>query len=78
MTIRDTASMCHNDCAVHCGQECSCQSWPPEGPAADCVVHGAVRALNEATVEIDRLRAKIAELTEERDDLQHRAFLRRT
>lgn len=32
-----------------------------EGPEPDCPVHGAIRALDEATAEISRLRADLAE-----------------
>lgn len=39
---------------------CTCQAWPPEGPAPDCPVHGAIRALNEA-------QAALAEAQRERD-----------
>lgn len=70
----DPGLMCRDNCPVHCSEACSCQSWPPEGPAADCAVHGAVRAFNEATVEIGRLRAEIVELTDERDHWQGRFF----
>jgi hypothetical protein len=40
---------------------CSCGSTYEtyEGPEPDCPVHGAVRALNEATREIDRLRREV-------------------
>jgi hypothetical protein len=38
---------------------CSCGTSPMtyEGPEPDCAVHGAVRALNEASAEVERLRA---------------------
>jgi hypothetical protein len=42
-------------------QVCSCQAWPPEGPAPDCAVHGAVRAFNETA-------AQLAEVIRERDE----------
>jgi hypothetical protein len=40
---------------------CTCLSWPPEGPHADCPTHGAVRAFNAATAEIAQLRQQLAE-----------------
>jgi hypothetical protein len=68
----DPGLMCRDDCPVHCSEVCSCLSWPPEGLAPDCAVHGAVRAFNEATREIAELRAKIVELTDERDHWRFR------
>ncbi len=41
---------------------CSCTSWPPEGPSPECAVHGAVRALNEATTELAGLKTELAEM----------------
>jgi hypothetical protein len=40
---------------------CSCGTSPMtyEGPEPDCAVHGAVRALNEASAEVERLRAEL-------------------
>lgn len=40
-------------------QTCTCYDGNPdnyEGPQADCAVHGAIRAFNEASREIDQLR----------------------
>ena len=42
--------------------ECSCSGLPqPESPAADCPIHGAVRALNEVQAENETLRERLAE-----------------
>jgi hypothetical protein len=40
---------------------CSCGTSPMtyEGPEPDCAVHGAVRAFNEASAEVERLRAEL-------------------
>lgn len=35
---------------------CVCPSWPPDGPAEDCPVHGAVKAFNDATAVIAAMR----------------------
>ena len=47
------------DDAVSLAAECSCSTAPMnyEWPAADCSVHGAMRALNELTRELGRLRS---------------------
>jgi hypothetical protein len=42
---------------------CSCSPNPEtyEGPEADCPIHGAIRALNKAMAEAERLRGQVAE-----------------
>jgi hypothetical protein len=45
---------------------CSCGTSPEtyDGPQADCPVHGAIRALNEAQAELRDTRAALAEARE--------------
>lgn len=49
---------------------CTCKPWPPEGPDPACAVHGAVRGLNEANVELADLRARLADAERQRDQLE--------
>jgi hypothetical protein len=51
-------------------QTCTCYDGNPanyDGPQADCAVHGAIRAFNEASRDLNRTRAELAEAVSERD-----------